>query len=515
MKKAFITSVLLAIQTLTIAQIAVSKSELTFPETEYNTTSKQVLTIENKSNESVTVSLSSLNEDFTLSNTSIVIAENSSEEVELTFKPRHNISYNTEVVVNSNSAFGSLSVNVLGTGTYDAYYAGTQNLYEEDLKAALKSAISKGYVNLGYNGARDRMYGSIDNKGGKVTCVYTGRSASFNTRSGANSNSFNCEHTWPQSLFNKNEPERADIHHLFPTDVDANSRRSNYRFGVVSSSTWSSGGSKLGGGVFEPRDVHKGDVARAMLYFATRYQNYSSFLSAQESILRKWSEEYPPNQASKDRNEAIFGVQKNRNPFVDYPEFLERITSISSQSKAPDVYKVTPSAGEVDLSVSSTNSFTYMLVLSNVGNKEVNFTSITNSSSGMKVQESSVSIAPGESKTVELFFLDGSVSLKDTVRLNSSNVNLSIPVTLNKVASVSPMETKAPILWVSNRKLTVSQSNNYTLNVFNQMGQLVYFTEIQSEFAEINLQGLNSGVYFVQRMGENKQRVTIHKLLLP
>ncbi|MFT5725391.1 MAG: deoxyribonuclease-1 [Bacteroidia bacterium] len=195
------------------------------------------------------------------------------QDVMIHFKPVHNISYNSELVVISQTKTGSLSIDLKGDGKYSTYYASTFNLFEQDLKDELKTVVSKGYKNLGYNGARDAMYGSIDNKSGKVECVYTGRVATFNSRSGANSNSFNCEHTWPQSLFNKNEPERADIHHLFPTDVNANGRRSNYAFGLVSNPSWSEGGSKLSGNTFEPRDAQKGDCARAMMYFAIRYQN--------------------------------------------------------------------------------------------------------------------------------------------------------------------------------------------------------------------------------------------------
>lgn len=63
---------------------------------------------------------------------------------------------------------------------------------------------------------------------------------------------------------------------------------------VVTSPTWSVGGSKSAGGVFEPRDEQKGNAARSIFYMAMRYQNYTGFLNGQEAILRTWNKQFPP-----------------------------------------------------------------------------------------------------------------------------------------------------------------------------------------------------------------------------
>jgi len=125
------------------------------------------------------------------------------------------------------------------------YYSSTQNKWGEELKDVLTDIID-GHNSLGYNLARDHMYGHIDNVDGWVECVYTGRKAYFSTRQGATENNFNCEHTWPQSFSGEAEPMKSDIYHLYPSDVTANNKRSNLDFGVVVSPSWSSGGSKLG-----------------------------------------------------------------------------------------------------------------------------------------------------------------------------------------------------------------------------------------------------------------------------
>jgi hypothetical protein len=217
----------------------------------------------------------------------------------------------------------------------EAYYAPTQNKSEEALKQALSTLLANGYTGLSYNAARDAMYSSLDNVGGEVECVYTGAKAAFNSRAGATSNGFDCEHTFPQGFFNQVLPERSDIHHLFPTTSASNNKRGNDPFGVVSNPSWSVGGSKWSSGVFEPRDPQKGRTARAMLYFVLRYRDYNNFLAPQESILRNWHLTHLPTVSEKQRNSGIYALQKNRNPLVDYPRMIDRITSVAGTSVAP------------------------------------------------------------------------------------------------------------------------------------------------------------------------------------
>ncbi|HCD52426.1 MAG TPA: hypothetical protein DEQ34_08265, partial [Balneolaceae bacterium] len=85
----------------------------------------------------------------------------------------------------------------------------------------------------GYDSARDAMYGNIDNHDGQVTGVYTGYTITTNNRTDAYNKGINTEHTWPQGLFDSNEPMRGDIHHLFPTVIDVNGDRSNYPFDEI------------------------------------------------------------------------------------------------------------------------------------------------------------------------------------------------------------------------------------------------------------------------------------------
>lgn len=146
----------------------------------------------------------------------------------------------------------------------------------------------------------------------------------------------NVEHTWPQSRFTKrysDEMQKSDLHHLFPTDSQLNSIRGNNIFGEVTQDLidLKCPASRFGVGsagseeVFEPPQDHKGNVARALFYFAVRYE--LPIDQKEEVILRKWHREDPIDQEELVRNEEIFKVQKTRNPFIDFPELVEKIAN--------------------------------------------------------------------------------------------------------------------------------------------------------------------------------------------
>ncbi|HPY74185.1 MAG: endonuclease [Planctomycetes bacterium] len=205
-------------------------------------------------------------------------------------------------------------------------YDRISNLYEDDLKAELYNLV-KGHTSLGYTGARKKMFGEFDNEGGKIRCVYTGKYV--NSYGVPNSNVMNTEHTWPKSKGAGSEPAKSDLYHLFPTDSNANSRRSSYPFGITTTTKWSEGGSILGsnstqGTCFYPRADHRGNVARAMFYFAIRYQK--SIDAAQERTLREWHKADPVDAKERARHEAIVALQKKRNPFIDHPEYVDQIS---------------------------------------------------------------------------------------------------------------------------------------------------------------------------------------------
>ncbi|GLT17002.1 hypothetical protein GCM10007938_07790 [Vibrio zhanjiangensis] len=167
---------------------------------------------------------------------------------------------------------------------------------------------------------------------------------------------YNREHSFPKSWFGgKIEPMNSDGHHLFASDGYVNAKRGNWPFGEVGVSEYqSSNGSKLGyaanylnysGIVFEPVDEFKGDLARVYFYMATRYEdeiaswegntsNSDAVLNGTRDsvfepwvleMLKRWHADDPVDRKERDRNEAVYQFQNNRNPFVDHPEFVAMI----------------------------------------------------------------------------------------------------------------------------------------------------------------------------------------------
>ncbi|MDD5090989.1 MAG: endonuclease, partial [Candidatus Wallbacteria bacterium] len=193
----------------------------------------------------------------------------------------------------------------------------------DELRRQLFRITGINYKSIPYTTARRIIFTQVDNHNNVVEDLYTARQLRI-TDTLPDASDVNIEHTWPQSL-GAVGVAKSDMHHLFPCDSKANNVRANYPFGTVpaSSVTWSVAGSKYANGTFEPRDQVKGDVARAMFYFAVRYEK--SVDSRQEETLRAWNTMDPPDQDELTRMQNVSSFQNNSNPFVLHPEFIDRI----------------------------------------------------------------------------------------------------------------------------------------------------------------------------------------------
>jgi len=209
--------------------------------------------------------------------------------------------------------------------------------------AELEQRIRAAYRNhstQSYDAARQDLYSTVDNYGGTVETIYTGRT--ITTNGIPDPSNVNTEHTVPRSTIDGEGAPFTDLHHLFPADSETNSRRSNYSFDEVVSASWSNNGTRLGASgngytVFEPRDAQKGRIARAVFYFATVYDREIQITLgddgrgqglANESTLREWHNQVDP-VSSKDetRNDRVFQIQETRNPFVDCPGLVSDISN--------------------------------------------------------------------------------------------------------------------------------------------------------------------------------------------
>jgi len=255
-----------------------------------------------------------------------------------------------------------------GTNPTLAYYANADGTKGSALKTAMCDIIynrtekSYDYLWTAFFSTDVRPEG--DPNAGKIWDMYSNITNYTPVTSGSSysveGDSYNREHSWPQSWFGSDAPMYTDLHHIYPTDGFVNGKRSNYPFGETDGtgqgSYQSNGGfSKLGactysgytGTVFEPADEYKGDFARTYFYMVTCYEeklhdwytNYSStdvvhvidgnkypgFQTWQLNMLMEWAKKDPVSEKEIKRNNAVYAIQNNRNPFIDYPGLEEYI----------------------------------------------------------------------------------------------------------------------------------------------------------------------------------------------
>ena len=225
------------------------------------------------------------------------------------------------------------------------------------LEAALHNII-KGHTVVSYSSipgffpATDAKPGSVvwdmysDVPGGTPPYVYHYNMGQECGNYSGEGDCYNREHSWPKSWFNDVPPMNSDMFHIYPTDGYVNGKRNNYPYGTVSSASWTSqNGCKLGtctwpgysGTVFEPLDEYKGDFARTYFYMSTRYYtedaswnvtdmtNKSQLQPWALQMMLHWCSVDPVSTKEVSRNNAVYGIQHNRNPFIDHPEFASLI----------------------------------------------------------------------------------------------------------------------------------------------------------------------------------------------
>lgn len=159
----------------------------------------------------------------------------------------------------------------------------------------------------------------------------------------------NREHSFPKSWWGGDQNEAyTDLNHLYPSESAANLAKNNYPLGEVQTPKFDNGVTVVGyaypgqgGGatqVFEPADEYKGDFARTYFYMATCYQDYTwkytymvqngtypTLTPWAIDLLLQWARQDEVSQKEIDRNEAVYLIQGNRNPFIDFPELAEYI----------------------------------------------------------------------------------------------------------------------------------------------------------------------------------------------
>ena len=243
----------------------------------------------------------------------------------------------------------------------EGYYDDAEGLNGQELRTALEGIIDnhddQSYASLWihFQSTDSTAEGKVwdmysDVPGGTPDYVYTFVIDQCGNYSGEGS-CYNREHSFPKSWFGGAiPPMNSDMFHVVPSDGYTNGQRGNYPYGDVGTASWTStNGSKKGncvspgytGTVFEPIDEYKGDFARGYFYMLTRYMDDisswdspmlsgSDFSGWAKDLLLEWAENDTVSTKEINRNNEIYAIQENRNPFIDHPEYAQLIWDLSA-----------------------------------------------------------------------------------------------------------------------------------------------------------------------------------------
>lgn len=229
----------------------------------------------------------------------------------------------------------------------DGYYDALKGKKGAELKTAVHNIIKDANV-LSYGSRLGSTWWGFyltDNDNGYVIDRYSNNIVKFGTQGSAVSG-MNIEHSFPKSWWggSKNQAYQ-DLYNLMPSNSTANSSKSNYGMGVVSEATYDNGCIKVGDGdqgfkVWQPSTEWQGDFSRSYMYMATAYQDltwtseglnsleqgdYPTLKKWAYQLYIKWCKADPVCKTEIARNEAVYKIQGNRNPFIDFPNLMEYI----------------------------------------------------------------------------------------------------------------------------------------------------------------------------------------------
>jgi uncharacterized protein len=226
------------------------------------------------------------------------------------------------------------------------YYDGTEGLRGEALKAKLQKISQRNQRIVGYRPTRplikqiDEDPANPDN----VITIYARTSVpKTNFAEGPVEVAWDREHVIPQGFGARGgEFVRSDLHNIFASIRFVNSARGHLYFDDSDEGAQEASFAPLASfdeDSWEPPEEIKGDMARVAFYMDTRYDGSDSTkdislgeepdmekgVFAKLSTLLRWHHADPVSDEERRRNDLVFSAQGNRNPFVDRPEFVEKI----------------------------------------------------------------------------------------------------------------------------------------------------------------------------------------------
>ncbi|MBS2040695.1 endonuclease [bacterium] len=227
-----------------------------------------------------------------------------------------------------------------GDGLARQKYYGDSSRFDSmsptELYNELSGLVQKTHKSLDYD-PEQYLYPTVDRReDGQLYCIYSGEGPKESSAPAGQhplaEGQFNCEHVVPQSWFGKKKTPKGDLHHLYAAQTECNSLRGNAEYDAQVGE----GEQMLLCGIldqhknlFNPKAGH-GEIARSVLYFLLCYPGMigdrrGEYSAEDIPMLLKWSNENPPTEYERHRNQYIEKLQGNRNPLVDFPELVNKV----------------------------------------------------------------------------------------------------------------------------------------------------------------------------------------------
>lgn len=418
------------------------------------------------------------------------------------------------------------------------YYNGTSGLTCATLKTKLKNRISDSTNVLSYTPGVWNAFATTDlhrndaNTANVIWDMYsdnpTGAEAFYFTQGtdqcGAYSvqgDCYNREHSFPQSWFGAGTlPMFTDLNHIFATDGFTNAKHDNNPYSEVGTASWTStNGSKLGnnifpgftGTVFEPINEYKGDFARAMLYMVTRYEDdmiawqsngnaddvlsgntYPSLDNWYIKLCYKWHLQDPVSAKEIARNDAIYALQKNRNPYIDHPEFVALVWQCTGLLPVTLI--------DFKASKQTTNAINVQWTTT----KEINFSKYEVERSIDGINFNTIKTVVAQNLT-NYSFTDYNIPAVKNIFYRLKLIDIDGKFTYSKIVTLPLFNNSGASLFPNpaidklNIKLLQPAAGNCSITIYDAVGKKVMVTTLSGvqNFISLQIQQLAVGKYYI------------------
>ncbi|MBN2766353.1 MAG: endonuclease [Paludibacteraceae bacterium] len=406
----------------------------------------------------------------------------------------------------------------ISAGLFAGVPSGYYYLGKNKTKAELKTTLSEisGPLRVLYYGSGpgftwEGFFSTDRNTDSTIIDMYSTQVRHFNGFGSVDG--MHIEHSLPKSWWGAHENDAyKDLYHLYPADGATNSLKNNLPLGEVAGvPSFDNGVTKIGkngfGNIytescFEPADEYKGDFARSYFYISTIYQDFENlwnspmmqnntypvWTSWAKDLLLKWHRQDPVSAKELARIEAVYNIQGNRNPFIDYPELAEYIWGADTTKVFPfpdetEAFLLHPRRGEsINFGVVlQTGSRTHQLQLNGVNISSDIVLSFKNNVPGLSLTKTNYTLAEvitGTNASI-IFNPQSSGYLRDTLLISGGGLTETIEIPLKAFASeeflaLEPTDVTsagAQLQWISDPEAT-----GYNIEIYEgdkQAGDLI------------------------------------------